>query len=389
MSFHLEHAIKPGQIPSMEQTVRWLKTGGEGIAAMVNAIDAARVSVRLEIYIYADDDTGRSFLGTLVRACGRGVSVKVLVDSLGSAELAKDFWKPLREAGGEMRWFNPFSLRRFSIRDHRKILVCDDCVAVIGGFNISDDYSGDGVERGWRDLGMGIEGPAAVELAGAVDEMWELAEFRHQRLTAYRRSRRNRFGKVSGCDVLLSAPGRGTTPFKTLLGQDLAKARDVRIASAYFLPSWRIRRELAGVIRRGGRVQLILPGKSDVGIMLRAMQSLYRRMLGAGIEIWEYQPQVMHTKLIVLDDVTYVGSSNLDTRSLHLNYEVMMRFPDPVITEGARALFDGDLVHCHQIHLEEWKRSRSFIARFRSRLAYLVLFHLDRWLTFRQLGSKG
>lgn len=373
----------------MEQTVRWLKTGGEGIAAMVDAIDAARVSVRLEIYIYADDATGRSFLGTLVRACGRGVCVKVLVDSLGSAELSKEFWKPLREAGGEMRWFNPFSLRRFSIRDHRKILVCDDRVAVIGGFNITDDYSGDGVERGWRDLGMGIEGPAAVEMAGAVDEMWELAEFRHKRLTAYRRSRRNRFGKVSGCDVLLSAPGRGTTPFKALLSQDLAKARDVRIASAYFLPTWRIRRELAGVIRRGGRVQLILPGKSDVGIMLLAMQSLYRRILGAGIEIWEYQPQVMHTKLIVIDDVSYVGSSNLDTRSLHLNYEVMMRFPDPAITEGARALFDGDLVHSRQIHLEEWKRSRSFIARFRSRLAYLILFHLDRWLTFRQLASKG
>lgn len=373
----------------MEQTVRWLKTGGEGIAAMVDAIDAARMSVRLEIYIYADDATGRSFLGTLVRACGRGVRVKVLVDSLGAAELSKEFWNPLREAGGEMRWFNPLSLRRFSIRDHRKILVCDDRVAVIGGFNITDDYSGDGVERGWRDLGMRVEGPAAAEMAGTIDEMWELAEFRHKRLAAYRKSIHRRCDTIPGCDLLLSAPGRGTTPFKTALNQDLAKARDVRIASAYFLPTWRIRRELAQVIRRGGRVQLLLPGKSDVAIMLRAMQSLYRRLLSSSIEVWEYQPKIMHTKLIVIDDVCYAGSSNLDTRSLHLNYEVMMRFPDPVITEGARALFDGDLVHSRQIHLEEWKQSHSFIARFRSRLAYLILFHLDRWLTFRQLASKG
>lgn len=373
----------------MERTVRWLKTGGEGIAAMINAIDDARESVRLEIYIYADDATGRSVLGALVRACTRGVKVKVLVDSLGSAGLSADFWKPLLAAGGEMRWFNPFSLRRFSIRDHRKILVCDDRVAVIGGFNITDDYAGDGVKRGWRDLGMVVHGQAAAEMAGAVDEMWALAEFRHQRLAAYRKSIHSRSDPIPGCDLLLSAPGRGSTPFKTALNQDLANARDVRIASAYFLPTWRIRRELAQVIRRGGRVRLILPGKSDVAIMLRAMQSLYRRLLRSGIEVWEYEPQIMHTKLIVIDDVCYVGSSNLDTRSLHLNYEVMMRFPDPAITVGARELFEGDLGHSRQIHLEEWKRSRSFIARIRSRFAYLILFHLDRSLTFRQLASQG
>ncbi len=373
----------------MDRTVRWLKTGGEGIAAMLAAIEAAKTTVRLEIYIYADDATGRSVLGALVRASGRGLRVRLLVDSLGSAELSKDFWKPLREAGGEMRWFNPFSLRRFSIRDHRKILVCDDSVAVIGGFNITDDYAGDGVTKGWRDLGMIVEGKAAAEMAAAIDEMWELAEFKHQRLAAYRKAIHSRYDTIPGCDLLLSAPGRGATPFKTALNGDLANARHVRIASAYFLPTWRIRRELTGVIRRGGRVQLLLPAKSDVAIMLRAMQSLYRRLLRSGIEVWEYEPQIMHTKLIVIDDVCYAGSSNLDTRSLHLNYEVMMRFPDPALTAEAREIFDSDLKHSHRIELEEWKRNRSFFARLRSRLDYLILFHLDRRLTFRQLASQG
>lgn len=373
----------------MERTVRWLKTGCEGIAAMLSAIDAARSSVLLETYIYADDSTGRSVRGALVRARGRGVTVRVLVDALGSAELAADFWKPLLAAGGEMRWFNPLSLRRLSIRDHRKILVCDERVAVIGGFNIADDYNGDGVAKGWRDLGMALEGPVAAELASAVDEMWRLADFRHGRLVAYRRSLLNRCDTLPDCDLLLTAPGRGATPFKTALNRDLSNARDVRIASAYFLPTWRIRKELFNVVRRGGRVQLLLPAKSDVSIMLRAMHSLYRRLLAAGIEVWEYLPQVMHTKLIVVDDVSYVGSSNLDTRSLHLNYEVMLRLPDADVTEEARQIFADDLKHSRKIELAEWKRSRSFFARLRSRLDYLILFHVDRRITFRQLASIG
>ncbi len=373
----------------MERTTRWLRTGGEGVAAMISAIDTARESIRLEIYIHADDATGRSVLGALVRAAGRGVRVKVLVDSLGSAELAASFWKPLLGAGGEMRWFNPLSLGRLSIRDHRKILVRDERLAVIGGFNLTDDYSGDGVERGWRDLGLVVEGEVARELARAVDEMWELADFRHRRLAAYRKALHQRRDAIPDCDLLLSAPGRGATPFKTALNGDLANAREVRIASAYFLPTWRIRRELAGVVRRGGRVQLLMPGKSDVPLMLGAMQSLYRRLMASGIEVWEYRPQIMHTKLIVVDDVCYAGSSNLDTRSLHLNYEVMLRFTDPGLTAEAREIFDGDLAHSRRIEPGQWKRSRSFIARLRGKLAYLILFHLDRSLTFRQLASLG
>ena len=124
----------------------------------------------------------------------------------------------------------------------------------------------------------------------------------------------------------MSHPGRGASPFQTALYQDLAVAREVRIVSAYFLPTRRLRRDLLRVARRGGRVQLILAGKSDVLVSQLAARSLYRRLLKAGVEIYEYQPQILHAKLILSDGVIYVGSSNLDIRSLNLNYELMLRF---------------------------------------------------------------
>ena len=106
---------------------------------------------------------------------------------------------------------------------------------------------------------------------------------------------------------------------------------------AYFLPTWRIRRDLTRIARRGGTVQLILPGKSDVLVSQLAGQSLYRRFLKAGVQIHEYQPQILHAKLIIADDIVYVGSANLDPRSLDINYELMIRFEHPDMADaGAR-----------------------------------------------------
>lgn len=266
---------------------KWLRSGDEAFPAMLTAIEGALASVQLETYIFADDEVGRRFRDALVRVAQRGVTVRVLVDAIGCFGLAEEFWSPLRAAGGEARVFNPLTLKRASIRNHRKLLVCDRRVAFIGGFNISKDYEGDGIARGWRDLGLQIEGLMVIELESSFNAMFGLAEFRHKRLVRLWRAQLKRTVIAQDEQLLLGGPGRGFNPIRRALHHDLAHARDVRIIEAYFLPTWRIRRSLARVARRGGSARLILAGKSDVALSQLAGRSVYRRLLNARVAIHE------------------------------------------------------------------------------------------------------
>jgi cardiolipin synthase len=365
-------------------TWSWLRTGNEVFPAMLAAIGTAQSSVCLETYIFAASPLGERFREALVSARRRGVRVRVLVDAMGSYGLPDEFWAPLRAAGGEARFFNPVTLKRFWFRNHRKLLICDGRVAFVGGFNIAPEYEGDGVNAGWRDLGLKIEGPLAAELGASFEEMFERADFRHKRFLRLGWFDRNRAATGPGELILFSTPCRGQSPIKRALRGDLARARDVRIMAAYFLPTLRLRRDLARVARRGGRVQLILAGKSDVLLSRLAAQSLYRRLLNSGMEIAEYQPQVLHAKLIIVDDVVYVGSSNLDQRSLRINYELMVRFQNREMAEQARAIFAGALTHCRRVEWKGWSRSRTFWQRLKQRLAYFLLVRIDPYLAWRQ-----
>lgn len=363
---------------------QWLRAGDEIFPAMLAAIDAAGQTVCLEVYTFEDSPLGQRFREALVRARARGVRVRVLVDAIGSVLLSNHFWNPLQQAGGEARVFNAIDLRRVAIRSHRKLLACDERVAFIGGFNISPAYEGDGVRRGWCDVGMKIEGPLARELASSFDEMFERADFRHKRFVRWRKFGARKTVTLTAERILFSGPGRGRSPFKQSLRQDLVPARDVWMVMAYFLPPRRVRRALARVARRGGRVQLILAAKSDVPLAQLAAQSLYRRFLAAGVEIYEYQPQILHAKLIVVDDIVYVGSSNLDVRSLQLNYELMIRFADAGVAAGAREIFDDILKNCRRITAEDWRRSRTFWQRLKQRWAYFLLNRVDPYIARRQ-----
>jgi cardiolipin synthase len=352
--------------------------------AMLAAIEAARESVWLETYIYAADYLGERFREALVRAQERGARVRVLVDALGSMTLPGSFWDPLRAAGGEVRQFNPLTLGRLGIRDHRKLLVCDGRVAFVGGFNIASALDGDGVTGGWCDLGLRLGGPLPAQLAAAFEQMFGLADFRRKRFIRLRKSTARKLVLTSHEQLLLSGPGRGRNPIKRALRDDLSQAIRVQIMVGYFLPTWRIWRDLTRIARRGGTVQLILAGKSDVPISQVAGQSLYRRLLKAGVQIYEYQPQILHAKLIIADDAVYVGSANLDQRSLKINYELMLRFDQKEMVEQARALFAQSLGHCRQITREEWRQSRTLWRRFKQRWAYWLLVRIDPYLARRQ-----
>ncbi|MDB6027111.1 MAG: Phospholipase D/Transphosphatidylase [Verrucomicrobiales bacterium] len=364
---------------------RWLHTGEQALSEMLIAVGAAQRSIRLEMYIFHESNIAEKFRVALLNACQRNVRVHVMVDALGSITLPTSFWDPLKKSGGDFRWFNPLTVHRFSVRDHRKMLVCDDEVAFVGGFNISKEYQGDGVVSGWRDLGLKIYGPLVRELAGAFDDLFAVADSKQGLFQKFRKPQQQRLVSSSEADLLLTSPGRQHNPIKRFLRDDLRNAKSVQIIAAYFLPTWRLRRDLMRVAREGGKVQLILPGKSDIGMMQAASRSLYRRLLHAGVEIYEYQPQILHAKLIVIDGVAYAGSSNLDTRSLHLNYELLVRFNQANVVAEARNIFKHDLRHCLPIQLAEWNKTRPFWTRLKQRWAYFLLARLDPYLTRWQL----
>ena len=139
------------------------------------------------------------------------------------------------------------------------------------------------------------------------------------------------------------------------------------------------------VVRRGGRVQLILAGQSDVKLAQLAGRRLYEKFLRAGVEIYEYQPQILHTKLFIVDDVVYAGSANLDTRSLRINYELLLRVADAPLAAGAREIFADDLGHSERIDPVDWRSSRNFLTKLREWWAYWILARVDLFVAQRQL----
>ena len=286
-----------------------------------------------------------------------------------------------------MLFRSPLNLRRFNIRNHRKLFICDQRIAFIGGFNIAPEWEGNGVTRGWRDLGLQIEGPLARELSASFEAMLERADFRHKRFIRLRRRPGRHAVPDPAGELLLSGPGRGRSPIKLALRRDLEQARTVQIIAAYFLPPLRLRRALSRVARRGGRVQLILPGKSDVPLIRLAAHSLYQRFLRSGVEIYEYQPQILHTKLVIVDSAAYAGSSNLDTRSLNINYELLVRASDDRLVTEAREIFADHLSLSRPVHRMQWRKSRTLWNKLRERLAYLFFAKLDPYVARRQWNA--
>ena len=364
----------------------WLRTGEAAMEEMLTAIGSATESVRLEMYIFHSGPVADDFRNALVKACERGVLVRVLIDAFGSAILPDSFWQPLRDKGGQFRWFNPLSLHHIFIRDHRKMVVCDGNIAFIGGLNIATEYRGDGVTTGWRDLGLQIRGSLAAELGSAFDDMFACADFKHKPFTRLRKSGQSKTISTPEASLLLGGPGR-SNPLKRTLRADLERARQVLIVSPYFIPPRKIRRILTRLGRTGAKVQLILPHKCDLPWMRMAAQSLYRRFLSAGVEIYEYHPQILHAKLFIIDDVVYAGSANMDARSMNINYELMVRLSNSVMVEEARQIFAEILEHSRRVELIPWRRSRSFLDRIKGRVAHLFLGRLDSFFAKRQFRS--
>lgn len=355
--------------------IRWYDTGKEFLAAQVEAIRNAQRSVRLEAYIYAASAIGDSFRTAMAEAAQRGVEVTVLIDALGSHALRSHYFDELTNAGGKVIWFNPLRWRLLSFRDHRKLMIVDEEYAFVGGCNVAEEYAGDGVSHGWRDGGVSIRGKVVRALIESFEGQKERAA------QSIWKVRRKVFSgwveKGEKVAVLLERPGLRQRSFQRMLRHDLRRPKDVAITAAYFLPGGKLRRAMLRAAHSAQRFRLLVPAKSDVPILQVASRSLYSRFLKRGAAIFEYKPQNLHAKVIVIDDVVYIGSANLDPRSLAINFELVLRIESPALAEAARKTFERDLEHSMAITRDRAFRRRSWWTRAKQRISFWLFCRLD------------
>jgi cardiolipin synthase len=363
--------------------LRLVGDGGAAFAAMFAAIDGARSTVFLEMYLFAADDTGRACRDRLAAAAQRGVRVMVLVDAWGSWTTPEAFWAPLRAAGAEVRLFHPIRRGLFPFRNHRKLLLVDDETAWLGGLNVADEYRNG--RRGappWRDFALGVTGPAAARLHRPFLRMWVRAD-RPLLLKAIFRRRTPREGEQPEGNVRFFTSGPGETARLALQAhREVIRAAlsSVDLSMGYFFPPGRILRELRRAVGRGVRVRLLVTRRTDVPAMRWAARGLYGRLLRAGIEVYEYLPAILHAKLAVADDTLLVGSANLDLRSDRLNHELTAVVRDAALAAAARGEFEADLAQSERVGLAAWG-NRSPLDKARELLSYWLIARADIFLS--------
>jgi cardiolipin synthase len=369
-------------------SIRLLKNGSEAFPAMFGAIDRSMSSIALEMYIYADDGTGRELRDHLVSAARRGIRVMVLVDAVGSWNLDDDFWDVLRSAGGMVRTFRPVARGMFLFRNHRKLLLVDDRTAFIGGMNIADEYyRGKGGELPWRDNAFEISGGDVQRLRGSFDRMWALAGLPVLKAVLFARQGRGEWPPAAGkVRFLESGPEDVRQPvrraYRRLIGGATGR---IDLAMGYFYPSGRILRALKRAVIRGVRVRLLFPQKSDVAVARWAARGLYGRLLRSGMEVWEYRPTMLHTKLAIIDDSLVAGSANLDIRSSRINYELVAVVNDQGLAGRARTDFEQDLLQSERIALDAWQ-ARPYCQRIKERISYWLLARLDIFIAKAEMA---
>lgn len=361
-------------------SIRLLKNGSEAFPAMFAAMDSAQLSIAVEMYIVANDGTGQEFRTRLISAAERGVRVMVLVDAWGSRGLPDDFWKGLLAAGGMVRAFHPLSKGLITFRNHRKLILIDNRIAYIGGMNIADEYyRGTPTEAAWRDNMLEISGRDVVRLLGSFSQMWAQNESLLRRFLSRIKKRRAAtvFGVVGTLLFLESGPENSMRPARKAYREVIrGAAREIDIAMGYFYPHGRLLRTLKHAARQGVRVRLLFSRKTDVQIARWAACGLYGRLLRSGIEVWEYEPAMMHAKLVIADDTVIAGSANLDIRSGRINYELVAVAIDPTLAARARADFEDDLKQSVRIRIEDW-RKRPLLQKLKERFSYCLLVRAD------------
>ena len=360
-----------------------LPDGPERFAALLELIQSARRSLRVLYYIYVDDAAGRTVRDALIAAAARGVHVSLIVDGLGSEAAASNgFFDGFQESGVELCRFVPRWGRRYLLRNHQKLALADEERVIIGGFNIEDAYFGTIEEGAWRDLGLLVEGAAAARLVGYFDALARWAKRYKPPMRALARTL-NHWSEPEGvARWLLGGPMRRLSPWARVMKRDMQRARAIDLITSYFAPNPAMLRRLDRAGKRG-RVRVVLPSKVDHTASLWAARFTYAGLLRKRVEIYEYQPTKLHTKLYVVDDVVHIGSANFDIRSMFLNLELMLRVEDAAFAAHVRAYIEGEIAQSERITAAIHKSRTGPWTRFKQMVAYFVMAVLDYNITRR------
>ncbi|MFA5678949.1 MAG: phosphatidylserine/phosphatidylglycerophosphate/cardiolipin synthase family protein [Pseudomonas sp.] len=337
--------------------------GGCFFPHLLEAMEQAQQSIDIELYLVESGHSADRVTEILIGAVARGVRVRCLFDGVGSRGLQDADRERLRQGGVDLRFYNPLNLwggRANLHRDHRKLIVIHDQAAYIGGAGFTDDFcipDEDG-HCLWHEQMLQVTGPVVADWVLAFEQQWRATE--RPRGRAQKAPRRVRLPpRPEGNDGLARVSltdGRNHRELVHALLANIARAeRQVWLATPYFVPGWRIRRALMRAARRGVDVRLLLCGEvTDHPSVRYAGQRYYRRLLAAGVRIYEYQPRFLHLKTVLVDDWVSLGSSNFDRWTLHWNLEANQNIVDTRMAGTVEQSFATDFAESREWTLSDW-----------------------------------
>ena len=345
----------------------------ERVLALLNG---AIRSIDLIMYIFTHDAAGSRVLDAMTAAAKRGVRVRAVIDSFGSGDVSDTVFDPLRAEGGSVTFFSRRWRSTYLIRNHQKLLLIDDEVAVTGGFNIAEAYLSTQKTHCWFDLGVVVRGPTVARMVQWFAQIHDYTVNDDGKLLVLRRLIREWPVDAGPVSWLVGGPTQRLSPWARALRSDLERARQLDMAMAYFSPGQGMLRRLGRVAKRG-RALFVMAAKSDNPATIGASRLLYGYLLRKRATIWEYLPCRLHMKLIVIDDVVYVGTANFDMRSLFMNVEVMLRVADAGFAQQMRGFIDGLAPDCEVITPAVHKKRGTWLTRLRWTLAWFVVGFAD------------
>jgi cardiolipin synthase A/B len=372
--------LRPLELPVTHRhnSVELFHGGRQFFEALFAAIRSAEQTILLEYYLIHNDRLGASLAHELAAAVQRGVTVKLIYDYIGCLDTPASYFKNLSKQGIKLLPFNVPSIKRgiywFDKRDHRKMTIIDGTLALLGGFNVGDEYAGCIADkRSFRDLGFSIQGEAVVELEAVFHETWNGERNENAVQPAAERPRHH--GRISGdaaVNIISGGPRQRRSYIREAFQVNIASAaEEILIATPYFVPGPRIIRSLLRAVRRGVRVRLLLPARSDVPLFLLLGRSSYATLLRGGVEIFELEREILHAKVMLIDaERTVIGSANLDQRSFHRNFEINCLVDNVQFGGQIRELLLEEIGVAQQVELDVHER-RGMLIRVMERVVSL------------------
>jgi cardiolipin synthase len=358
--------LGPAIIPG--NAIQPLENGDEIFPQMLGAIAAAARTITFETYIYWSGDVGTQFARALIERARSGIQVHVMLDWLGSKRIDEKIIERMKAAGIQvvryhaLRWY---SIARINNRTHRKVLIIDGQVGFTGGVGIADQWSGHAQDPDhWRDLHFRVEGPVVGQMQAAFLDNWIKTTGNVLHGDGYFPDLRER-GNLEA-QLFISSPSGGSASMRLMyLTAITAAESSIDIAAAYFIPDRLMTEELVKVCKRGVRIRVLVPDKhTDSQVVRIVSRREWGPLLECGVEIYEFEPTMLHTKMLIFDGfMVSVGSTNFDTRSFELNDEASLNIYDSSFATRMTHLFEADLSRATPYSLERW-RARPLSQKF-------------------------